>query len=146
MNPEFVQVALPSDAAIFLGFEVKVREGNGMMSICMPYSVLKPIVSELSPHTWVAGEVKDTGTYSQALLSHLKQTEVDLAVLLGEMIVDFEDLLHLQLGDVLVLDTQVKRPLPILVGECKKYWGQLGLIGNHMATQITAVMEEMSDE
>ena len=49
LNPEFVQVALPSDAAILLGFEVKIRAYTGMMNICIPYSVLKPIVSKLSP-------------------------------------------------------------------------------------------------
>jgi flagellar motor switch protein FliM len=142
LNPEFVQVALPSDAAIFLGFEMKIRDSNGMMSICIPYSVLKPIVSELSPHTWVAGETSETGKHRDGLINHLRQTQVDLAVLLGEATVDFEDLLQLQSGDVLVLDTLVSRPLPVMVGDEKRYFGYPGMTGSHMAVQITEVMEE----
>ncbi|MCB0210193.1 MAG: flagellar motor switch protein FliM [Anaerolineae bacterium] len=144
LNPEFVQVALPTDAAVFLGFEFKVRENNGSMSICIPYSVLKPIVSELSPHTWVTGENEQAGNHQKGLFSHLKQTQVDLSVLLGEITVDFEELLHLQIGNVLPLDTIVNRPLPVLVGNSKKYIGQPGLSGSYMAIQITAVVEDIS--
>ncbi|MCB0191860.1 MAG: flagellar motor switch protein FliM [Anaerolineae bacterium] len=143
LNPEFVQVALPTDAAVFLGFEFKIRENNGSMSICIPYSVLKPIVSELSPHTWVTGETEQAENHQKDLLSHLKQTQVDLSVSLGEITVDFEELLHLQVGNVLALDTMVSRPLPILVGNSKKYMGQPGLSGSYMAVQITEVMEDL---
>lgn len=143
LNPEFVQVALPSDAAIFLGFEIKIRDNNGMMSICIPYSVLKPIVSELSPHAWVAGETTESAKDKLGLVDHLRLTRVGLSVLLGEATVDFEELLHLQNGDVLVLNTLVNRPLPILVGDKKRYLGQPGLSGSHMAVQITNVMEDI---
>ena len=146
LNPEFVQVALPTDAAVFLGFEIKIRESNGMMSICLPYSVLKPIVSELSPHTWVAGEAKDAGAYRNGLFAHLKNTKVDLTVLLGEMTVEFEDLLYLQAGNVLVLDTIVNRPLPISIGNCKRYLGQPGRSGNSMAVQITSTVGNTDSE
>lgn len=142
LNPQFVQVALPSDAAVFVGFEVKIRESTGVMSICIPYPVLKPIVSELSPHTWVAGETRESGVYQDGLVSHLKRTAVDFRVLLGEMDADFEDLLHLQVGDVLVLNTQVKRPLPVLLGGHMQYLGQPGVVGRQMAVQIIDVVEE----
>ncbi len=143
LNPEFVQVALPSDAAIFLGFEIKMRDNNGMMSICIPYSVLKPIVSELSPHAWVAGESSESTKDRQGLVDHLRQTRVGLSVLLGEATVNFEELLNLQNGDVLVLNTLVNRPIPVLVGDKKRYLGQPGLSGSHMAVQITNVLEEI---
>lgn len=144
LNPEFVQIALPSDAAIFLGFEFKIRETNGSMSICIPYSVLKPIVSELSPHTWASGETEAAGSHRQGLLTHLKFTSVDVAVLLGEVTVGFEELLHLQPGDVMLLDTQVTRPLPVMVGNTKRYAGQPGLTGHNLAVQITSVIEDTS--
>lgn len=145
LNPQFVQVALPSDAAVFVGFEVRIRENIGVMSICIPYPVLKPIVSELSPHTWVAGETREAGMYQDGLITHLKRAAVDMSVLLGEVNVDFEDLLHLQAGDVLVLDTHVQRPLPVMLGGHKQYVGQPGTIGRQMAVQIVDVMEEDSN-
>jgi flagellar motor switch protein FliM len=146
LNPEFVQVALPTDAAIFLGFEIKIRESNGMMSICLPYSLLKPIVSDLSPHTWVAGETKEAGAYRTGLFAHLKHTRVDFSVLLGEIAVNFEELLHLQGGDVLLLDTVVSRPLPVMVGQTKRYMGQPGRSGKYLAVQITSVVQEPANE
>ncbi len=141
LNPEFVQVALPSDAAIFIGFEISIRDNTGMMSICIPYSVLKPIVSELSPHTWVAGETREAGIYQDSLIAHIKHTQVDFSVLLGEIETNFEDILHLQAGDVLVLNTHVSRPLPVLIGDSKRYSGQPGVIGRQMAVQIVDVLE-----
>jgi len=141
LNPEFAQVALPSDAAIFVGFELRIRENTGMMSICIPYPVLKPIVSELSPHTWVAGEARESGVYQDSLVAHLDRTPVDMTVLLGEVNVDFHDLLHLQRGDVIVLDAQVGRPLSVLIGHKQQYKGYPGLIGKQMAVQIVDVVE-----
>jgi flagellar motor switch protein FliM len=145
LNPEFVQIALPSDAAVFLGFEIKVRESTGMMSICIPYSVLKPIASELSPHTWVAGEAKEAGVHRDSLLKHLRHANVDVSVLLGEITTDFDDLLHLQVGDVLVLDTSVGQPLPMLIENSKKYLAQPGLVGRHLGMQVTHAMEDTID-
>ncbi len=141
LNPEFAQVALPSDAAVFIGFEVRIRDITGMMSVCIPYSVLKPIVSELSPHTWVAGEVRDSGIYRDALEAHIRRTAVDVRTLLGEADVNFEEILQLQTGDVLVLDTHVRRALPIMVGEDKRFNGQPGTIGYQLAVQIVDVLE-----
>jgi flagellar motor switch protein FliM len=141
LNPEYVQVALPSDAAVFLAFEIKIHENNGILSICIPYSVLKPISSELSPHAWVAGEARETAIYREALLRHLEHVTVDVAVLLGEAEVDFEDLLQLQHGDVLVLNSVIGRPLSVLVGDTQRYHGQPGLLANHMAVQIATMAE-----
>ncbi len=141
LNPEFAQVALPSDAAVFIGFEMRIRELTGMMSICIPYSVLKPIVSELSPHTWVAGETRDAGIYRETLEAHVRRTEVDVRTLLGEADVNFEEILQLQTGDVLVLDTHVQRTLPIMVGEDKRFSGRPGTIGYQLAVQIVDVLE-----
>lgn len=141
LNPEFAQVALPTDAAVFIGFEVRIRENTGMMSVCIPYSVLKPIINELSPHSWVAGENRVAEVYKDSLESHMQSTEVDLRTLLGEVEVNFEDVLQLQVGDVLVLDSQVDRPLPILVGENKQYHGNPGLLGRQLAVQISDIIE-----
>jgi flagellar motor switch protein FliM len=142
LNPEFVQVALPSDAAVFLAFETKIRDNSGTLSICIPYSVLKPIISELSPHTWVAGEAREAGIYREALLKHLRHVRVDVAALLGEIPVTFDELLHIQIGDVLVLDTLVNRPVSVFVGPQKKYQARPGLIGNYLAVQITRTVRE----
>jgi len=142
LNPEFVQVALPSDAAVFLAFEAKIRDNSGTLSICIPYSVLKPIISELSPHTWVAGEAREAGIYREALLKHLRHVRVDVAALLGEIPVTFDELLHIQTGDVLVLDTMVNRPLSVLVGPQRKYQARPGLVGNNLAVQITRIVRE----
>lgn len=141
LNPEFAQVALPSDAAVFLGFEIKAREYAGMMSICLPYSLLKPIASELSPHTWVAGEAKETGASYDVLRQHVKEMEVEISVLLGKITASFEDLLHLQQGDVLMLNMVAGHPLPVLVGKCHQFQGQPGQLGSHLAVQIVRIME-----
>jgi flagellar motor switch protein FliM len=99
----------------------------------------------LSPHTWVAGETREAGAYKDALLHHMQKTEVDLTVLLGEVTVDFEELLHLQVGDVMVLNNTVNRPIPMMVGETKKYFCQPGIAGSYMAVQITSVTDRVAE-
>ena len=141
-NPEFVQVASPSDAAVFLGFETRLHDLVGLMSLCIPFSVLKPIVSELSPHTWVAGETKESTEARDILREQMNKIPVNLKVLLGEVDVEFAELLNLQAGDVLPLNTLVGRPLPVLVGDQTRYRGRPGLAGNQFAVQVVTVVEE----
>ena len=45
-NPQFVQLTSPNDIAILVTFDVRVGEVEGVMSLCLPFAMLEPILPQ----------------------------------------------------------------------------------------------------
>ncbi|HEX3031922.1 MAG TPA: flagellar motor switch protein FliM [Bacillota bacterium] len=49
-NPQFAQVVSPSEMVVMITLEMKVGDKQGMMTICIPYIVIEPVVNKLNAH------------------------------------------------------------------------------------------------
>ncbi|MBI6545838.1 MAG: FliM/FliN family flagellar motor switch protein [Cyanobacteria bacterium NC_groundwater_1444_Ag_S-0.65um_54_12] len=78
--------------------------------------------------------------YKVRLHERVVNTFVPFAVLLGSSHVNLGDIISLQVGDILPLDQDTQRDLPIVIGEVVKFRGRPGTIRNRMAVQITEVI------
>ncbi|HEX3031921.1 MAG TPA: FliM/FliN family flagellar motor C-terminal domain-containing protein [Bacillota bacterium] len=68
-----------------------------------------------------------------------------MSVILGHANLTVGELLDLQIGDVVQLDSPVDKPLGIVVGSKIKFHGTAGLVGSRMGVQITDLMKEGDD-
>lgn len=135
INPQFAAIVPPSDVVVVINFEVELDSSIGSMIICLPYSTIEPIRSKLNAnyqterlevdHAWV-GRLKD----------RLMETPVDLKIRMGGTQITGNQLLRLQVGDVLVLDTDIEELLPCTVAGVVKYWGIPGTVKSNKAFQI----------
>ncbi|MEG3069893.1 MAG: FliM/FliN family flagellar motor C-terminal domain-containing protein [Candidatus Syntrophopropionicum ammoniitolerans] len=64
---------------------------------------------------------------------------IELTVLTGQTQITVDDFLHLQEGDVLLLDKKVNDDMDLYVGEFLKYKVQPGKLGSKLAVQVTAL-------
>ena len=125
INPQFAAIVPPSDVVVVINFEVELDSSIGSMVICLPYSTIEPIRSKLNAnyqterlevdHAWV-GRLKE----------RLLETPVDLKVRVGGTQITGNQLLRLQVGDVLVLDTDVEELLPCTVAGVVESLGHPG--------------------
>ena len=80
----------------------------------------------------------------------MKSAEISIVAELGQTDISIEDLLYLQLGDVIQLNTKIEDPLLIKVGEIPKFTAQPGKLKNRMAVQVIETVkggeEMMSDD
>lgn len=135
INPQFAAIVPPSDVVVVINFEVELDSSIGSMIICLPYATIEPIRSKLHAsfqterlevdHAWVA-----------RLKERLLETPVELRIKVGETQISGNQLLRLQIGDVLVLDTDVENLLPCTVAGVTKYWGIPGTVKANKAYQI----------
>ena len=150
-NPQFAQIAPPSDMVVIITIQLKVGAAEGFMTICMPYLVVEPIMSKLTTTFWVsANAVKEENPeHSENIDKHLKQTVVPMVVRLGEVDITVREYLSLNFGDVLKLNSLVEDDLHIKVGSNTKFLCRPGTSGKKLAVQITEVVgarEEEKDE
>lgn len=144
LDASLVQVAGPSDVAVAVVFNVTVGAHTGRMSICIPYTVLEPIVSKLSAQVWIASgkysPVTDEERRTMAALIHRSQLE--LVVRLGGVDVPASVLMELQEGDTFVIDRRPGKALDVLVGDRVRFTALPGTSGPNLAIQIAEAVDD----
>ena len=140
INPQFAAIVPPSDVVVVITFEVELDTALGSMIICLPYATIEPIRSKLHAsfqterleidHAWVA-----------RLKERLMETPVDLKIHFGSTTISGNQLLRMQVGDVLVLDTDVEDLFPCTVAGVKKYEGIAGTVKAMKGFQIIKEIE-----
>lgn len=143
-NPRFVQICAPNDSVMVISFEIKLGESLGSMRICLPYPTIEPVLANMHQQFFMSGQLrKDESTsLSEELRRSMDQIEVRLALLLGYTDITVRDLLNLQVGDVIQLNTQPSNSLPMTVEQSCKFFARPGTLGRQMAAQITALVDE----
>lgn len=146
-NPQFTQIVAPNEMVVLVTLEIKVGEMVGMINICLPYLVLEPILEKLSTFFLFSTQAKIRSPQQvQAIRRKIEWAKVDLTSLLGQVEITVQDLLELGPGDVIPLVQSVNEPLSIYVGNFKKFRGIPGLHGEHLAIQLTEIVEEGRDQ
>ena len=147
VNPQFLQMISPNETVIVISFNIVIGESSGMINICIPHVVLEPIIPNLSVQYWMQTNKKEpTPEQSVQLERRIKNASLPIVADLGKGQISIEDFLHLQLGDVISLDTSIEEPLTIRIGEKPKFTGQPGKLRNRMAVQILEILNTGGDE
>lgn len=147
VNPQFLQMISPNETVVVISFNIVIGESSGMINICIPHVVLEPIVPNLSVRYWMQTNKKEpTPEQSIVLEKRIKKAELPVVAKLGEGAMTIEDLLYLQLGDVIELDTAYDAPLTIEVSGIPKFTAQPGHLRNRMAVQILDTLIGGDDE
>ncbi len=147
VNPQFLQMISPNETVIVISFSITIGESSGMINICIPHVVLEPIIPNLSVQYWMQTNKKEpTPEQSVELERRIKNATLPIVAELGKGEVSIEDFLHLQLGDVISLDTSIEAPLTIRIGDKPKFTGQPGKLRNRMAVQILEILNTGEDD
>jgi len=146
-NPQFVQLVPANDMVIVITFNTMIGKSEGIMSMCLPYIVLEPVLPKLSAHYWFASTRKENNAEHLNLIKKkIEKAKIPLIVELGSATIPIQDLLQLQVGDVVSLDAKVDKELDIKIGTRTKFKARPGLVGNKVAIQISSIVEEGEDE
>ena len=115
-NPEFMQVASPSDTVVLIAFEVNITHASGLVNLCYPYFTLEPVMANLNVQTWASREKGNRDTTKEERMLQLDRMFAPVKAQLGQAKVSLGDVLNLEEGDVLRLDTSVRKDAIMFVG------------------------------
>lgn len=119
---------------------VKIGDVESGMNHCMPYTLIEPIIERLSPQYETIQEVEKGEEIQKRLLEGLQEVPSTLIVELGEATITMGDVLGLQVGDVVRLETKVDEELFVRVDKERKFKCHPGVVGTKMAIEITRVI------
>jgi flagellar motor switch protein FliM len=135
MDPQFVGIGTPDDLVIVNKFEVQLENGNGFITICMPYSSIKPIKEKLK-NKFRSEKMEEDKTWKKYIQQKLLETTVELSCTMGKATIKGAELLNLKVDDVILLDQKIGNIVTVNVENIPKYKGYPGACNKKKAVKI----------
>jgi len=139
INPQFMQIADPTDVVVIVQFEIDMDFSSGLMTFCIPYSTLEPIREKLMGG-YQADQLEVDQEWVSRFTDALRSTNVNLAVELGTAELTGREIVDLKNGDVIPLDQYCSDGLDIYVEDILKFRGQPKVYKGNQAVEISEII------
>jgi len=136
INPQFVGVVPPSDVIIATTLEVEFESASGTIMIVVPYSTIEPIKQKLSSSFQTDNDMADS-IWTNAMNEHILDADATIVVQLGEADITIGDLVTLEQGDIIPLNTEASGAVSLTVEGVQKMKCLMGVYKGNRAVQIT---------
>ena len=145
-NPQLVQIVPPNETVVVVGFELKMGNRAGTMSLCIPYNVIEPIMGVLAAQNWFSYQRKaGQQDHLRKLTSSLNTAPVEMRACLAQTTISINDLLNLRPGDIITTEKDQAADVLIQVEGKNKFLGKLGQLKGSRAIQITRMCQQVAE-
>ena len=143
-NPQIVQIVPPNEVVVVLGFELKLGNRAGTMSLCIPFTVIESLIEDIAAQSWFqAGRHRSDDHWSNLVGQRISDAALEVAVLLAETSITISDLRSLEVGDLLTTEKPADSAVTVSVGGVPKFLAQLG---QYRANRAVRIMEPVEAE
>ncbi len=140
VNPQFAAIVPPADIVLVIVFEVDLESTSGSITIVIPYAAIEPIMNKLKAQ-FQSEEQEVDKVWVDRVRTEMLQTEVEVVAELGMTEITPDQLIHLKVGDTLMLGNDISDPLLIKVEGMPKVKGFPGVSRGLKAIQVTQIIE-----
>jgi flagellar motor switch protein FliM len=136
---DFAQITTQSESVLLISFEVIIGEQPYMMNICFATYAFDLILNKLSSQKLSSiRPMKYEGTTSEEIITnHLYQTLIPVTVEFGKGKISRKELMELQKGDIIELETKVNDEHIVKIGNKILFMGRAGNLNKHKAIKVT---------
>jgi flagellar motor switch protein FliM len=141
-NAQFAQIIQPGEMCALVTIQMKVGNVEGFMNFCFPHITIESIMSKLNTRYRYAGAnvVRDP-IYGEKIERELDKAKVTVSAVIGRTRLSVNNIIELQKGDVIPLDSFINSDLQIMVGPLLKFHAKPGIKRGRNAVQITSIIE-----
>ncbi len=102
MNPQFANIATPSEVVVVTTFNIELGEGGGDFHVCTPYAMIEPIRDVLTSS--MQGErLEVDDRWLRLMAQQVQNAEVDLVADLGTSSLTLREVMAMKVGDIIPL-------------------------------------------
>lgn len=134
-NPRFATIARHANAAIVAKLRIDMEDRGGRLELLIPYATLEP-VRELLLQMFMGEKFGRDSIWENHLANELWQTHVNLLAVLDEQVMALGDVINLEVGNRLVLNTSPTSPVEVRCGDVPLFKGLMGRKGDRIAIQV----------
>jgi flagellar motor switch protein FliM len=141
-NPQFAQIAAPTDMVIVVSYDLKIESISGVATLCIPFSSLQPHLEALSATSLYANQsMANAAQTRERVVDHLHETPITVSAQFRPLAMTAQDIVRLQVGDVVTLDHPLDRPLVLSVDGVATYEATIGRRNRRLAVQVVGAVE-----
>jgi flagellar motor switch protein FliM len=145
-NPQLAQIVPPNETVVVVGFELKMGNRAGTMSLCIPYNVIEPIMGVLAAQNWFSYHRKGgQEDHLRKLTRNVEGAPVEARVFLAQTTVTMNDLLALSVGDVITTGRNCASEVLLQIEGQSKFLAQVGQFRGKRAIRITRKVRPGTD-
>jgi flagellar motor switch protein FliM len=144
-NPQFLQIAAPSDTVVVASFEMRVGMTECLATLCIPFNSLLPRLQSAvgrGPLSAQQRAARDAAALQMA--DALEGAPLDVAVRFSSTMVRSEEIMGLSVGDVIPLRHSSADPLAITAGDVHFAHAVPGSHGKRLACLVVDAPQEDS--
>ncbi len=142
-NSQFSQIISPNEMVALVTLKMKVGATEGFLSFCIPHIVIEPVIDRLNARYWyIKKDDEKEENYRDFIEDTLDGANVEVAAVIGKTSINLSDFVHLQVGDVIPLDSCINSDIDLRIGDKCKYKSRPGISKNKNSVQITKVIKE----
>jgi len=134
-EPQLLQILAQNEAVVAISIEVRIGDTSGMMNLGIPSIIVKMLRQKIDAHRTVR-KTQATEEEHARVLRLIRPAAVLLDARLHGPKLPMADLLDLNVGDVLLFDYAVQKPVELTVNGSLKYEGAVVSVGRKRAFQI----------
>ena len=139
-RPQLLQIVAPNEIVATVVYQVEIGESKGLMSICLPVSMLETVTKSINQSTY-APENSTPPEAVAALLSTVSAARFRVSSELEKVPVAVSDLMALSVGDVLRTNHSIEKPIKVCVSDLLKFKGKLAGLEGQLVVQVTEQTE-----
>jgi len=135
VDPQFAGIATPEDQVIVIKLNVELENTSGMMTFCIPYSLIEPIREKLR-HRFQGEKFEVDEAWSKFIYGKIRGLKMDVNCILGTAKITGRDLLEMKANDILQLDQKISDPIVVNIEGIPKFRGYPGTYCRQQAVRI----------
>jgi len=140
---DFAQITPSNENVLVLSFDIAIGDKHYRMNVCFPTGAVKDVLEKLEGQERVHLRVsKGRDSWVGELTHRIEQTELPVIIRLGRTHIAMNDVLDLEVGDVLRLDTKIGGEAQVLINGIQKYFGKPGFSNGNFAVKLTRNVQE----
>jgi len=139
-RPQMLQVTSANEIVILLGFDVRMGESRGMLSICIPASSIESMEDKVA-QGWHRQPRLPTDQEQMRLRINIGRLPLPVTALIETQLLA-RDLVDLEPGDVVALGRPANEPIDIHVGQVRRFRGRLTRTDAAAAVRIETLSGE----
>ena len=143
VNPRFAAISRLSNAAVLARLTVDMEDRGGKLELLLPYATLEP-VRELLLQQFMGEKFGRDSIWETHLAEELRETDIELEVVLDEQVLRLSDVVDLQVGSRIVLSVPPGHAVRMRCGTVVLFEGRVGRRKNRVAVRIESEMASMT--
>jgi len=126
--------------------EIIIGQSSGMMNICYPVIALESVLPKLASRDLMLNESGSKKSRNQDLKVIMGGADVTVEAFLGSTDLTLRDILDLQVGNMIKLDTGVNSGVEVSINGKQRFIGKIGVKRYRKSVKIIEKIHSEKDE